>query len=254
MGKSAFAQSEALKAAKAGYGVALFSLEMSAKEITHRMLSDMVYTTHGEIPYAQIRQGNVAGYQRDRLAEAANSLESFSLDIYDRRGISVGDIRAQMRQISRKFQKRGKRLDILFIDYLGKIRTSDRYKGNKAYELGEVSDALTILADEFQIPIVILHQLNRDVEGRQDKTPTMSDFKSSGDIEQDAHVILFPFRPVYYLQRDLDAGRGNPDELLPMIEQSKNEMHIIIAKQRNGPSSVVKARTSMGSNAIRNII
>ncbi len=253
MGKSAFAHSEALKAAKAGYGVAIFSLEMGASEIVQRMLSDLVFTRGNEIQYSDIRNQRVEAYQRDRLLQAQNVLEGLALEIYDKRGISVTEISAQIRQIARKFQRAGKTLDIVFIDYLGKIKTTDRYKGMKNYELGEVSNEITIMADHYKIPFVVLHQLNRDVEGRQDKRPTIADFKSTGDIEQDAHVVLFPFRQVYYLKQDLEAAK--PEEQAAIAEQidlTKNEINIIVAKERNGAGGVVRAEAYMGSNAIRN--
>ena len=118
-----------------------------------------------------------------------------------------------------KLRKENPDRDILcFIDYLQLIQGGSEHKGNRTQEISEISRVLKTTALELNLTIVALSQLNRDVEKRQDKRPTMSDIRESGSIEQDADVIGFLYRDSYY------SGDTSGDDIV----------EIIIAKQREG--------------------
>jgi replicative DNA helicase len=133
-------------------------------------------------------------------------------------------------------------IGLFIVDHIGKVKPSDRYAGDKNNEMGEVSEALRALGGTLGIPVLALSQLNRAVEGRTDKHPGLADLRDSGSLEQDAHAILFPFRPEYYLKDKC------PEAMRGLCE-------IDVGKNRDGPTGTVNvgfdARTSSWSSRFR---
>jgi replicative DNA helicase len=143
-------------------------------------------------------------------------------------------------------------MSVLFIDHLGLIRPSSRYSGNRVNEIAEVTSGLKSLARELDIAVVLLSQLNRALESREEKRPMLSDLRDSGAIEQDADMIAFLFREAYYLER---ATGGSQEEQMvreDRLDQSRNSLEFIIAKQRNGPLGTVHLFADMAYSAVRN--
>ena len=119
-------------------------------------------------------------------------------------------------------------------------------------EVGEISEGLNELAQELDVAMVALCQLNRQVEGRENKRPTLSDLRDSGEIEQNASLVTFLYRPAYYLERmksDDPEQNAARDDLLTKF---RNKLEIIIDKNRNGRVGVVEAFVDIGANAVRN--
>lgn len=252
MGKSMLAVSTAIRAAKKGAGVAIFSLEMTKHEVMIRALSDMSYTRVDPIAYQLASSGRMEDHHVERWARIANEYRDLPLFIDDQRGLTVSEIAARCRKRRSDFERLGKTLDLIIVDHMGLVRASDRYRGNKVQEVGEVSDGLATLAKDANAAVIALSQLSRATESRDNKRPTLADLRNSGDIEQDAHVVAFAYRKAYYLER-MTCDPGTQEELQRQaeLEACRNTMELLIAKNRNGPTDAVTLFCDPACNAVR---
>jgi len=217
MGKTALAINIAEHVAlNEGLPVAVFSMEMGAAQLAVRIVGSI-----GRIDQSHLRTGKLTDEEWPRLTEAIEKLRTISLHIDETAGLTSSELRANARRLSRQCGKLG----LIVVDYLQLMSGSGGDNENRATELGEISRGLKMLAKELQCPVIALSQLNRSVEQRPDKRPMMSDLRESGAIEQDADIIMFIYRDEYYTK---DACKE------PGVAE------VIIAKQRNGPTGVVK--------------
>ena len=217
MGKTALAINIAEHVAlNEGLPVAVFSMEMGAAQLAVRIVGSI-----GRIDQSHLRTGKLTDEEWPRLSEAIEKLRTISLHIDETAGLTSSELRANARRLSRQCGKLG----LIVVDYLQLMSGSTNDGENRATELGEISRGLKMLAKELQCPVIALSQLNRSVETRPDKRPMMSDLRESGAIEQDADIIMFIYRDEYYTK---DACKE------PGVAE------VIIAKQRNGPTGVVK--------------
>lgn len=217
MGKTALAINIAEHAAiEEGLPVLVFSMEMSAQQLTTRIFGSL-----GRINQNHLRTGQLTDDEWPRLVEVCEKINNsaVSLHIDESVGLGIGEIRASSRRLARSHGSLG----LIVIDYLQLINVHSNE--NRATALGEVSRGLKMLAKELECPVLVLSQLNRSVESRPDKRPMMSDLRESGAIEQDADVIMFIYRDEYYTKEEC---------------QEPGVAEIIIAKQRNGPTGTVK--------------
>ncbi len=191
--------------------VAIFSLEMSNQQIAFRMLCSeaMVDSSH-------LKKGMIRKEDWHRLTSAAGRLAESLIFIDDSSNTSVLEMRAKARRL-----KMEKGLSLIIVDYLQLMRGRGNFE-RREQEISEISRGLKALAKELDVPVIALSQLNRAVEQRIDKRPTLADLRESGAIEQDADVILF-------LYRDDQYNKNSPE---------KNVAEVNIAKQRNGPAGV----------------
>ena len=214
MGKTAFALNIAQNVAiKTDENVAIFSLEMGAGQLVQRMLC-----AEGNIDSQRLRTGKLEQEDWSKLTMAMGSLSHAGIYIDDSPGIRVTDIRSKCRRLK---QEHG--LGMIIIDYLQLIQGSEHSRENRQQEVSEISRSLKSLARELEVPLIALSQLSRGVESRQDKRPMMSDLRESGSIEQDADIVGFLYRDDYY-----DS------------ESEQQNIEIILAKQRNGPTGTVE--------------
>jgi replicative DNA helicase len=197
MGKSAVLLNLMRQSAMKGYRSLCFSKEMSAEELGERMISDYIFDIPSitRMPYTNLRNGSFHENMFQYVKEAALEMGKLPIDVEEQPGLTMSQITTRARRYKRKHG----RLDILAIDHLDLIKPSGRYQGNKVYELGEITAACKALAKEMKCCIVLLSQLSREVEKREDKRPILSDLRSSGSIEQDADAVIFLYRPEYYL-------------------------------------------------------
>lgn len=209
MGKTAFAMQIAETVSETD-PVQVFSLEMGASQLSMRMAAGV-----GKIDLMNMRTGQLADDEWQRLTYALGKLNNRPMYIDDRSSLSVAQIRARARQTKRKHG-----LGLVVIDYIGLI---DAPGENRATAVGAVSRGVKAMARELGVPVILLCQLNRQVTGRADKRPVLSDLRESGAIEQDADLILLLHRDDYY----------NPDS------HYKGVAECIIGKQRNGPTGMV---------------
>jgi replicative DNA helicase len=251
MGKSAVLIELMLSAARGGHGVVSFSLEMGKEEVSARCLSSAVWNSITPIPYQDIRQNRIVDPWR--LREAATRLSEFPLKLDYQPGLTVGEIGVRARRYAAEMERAGKRLDLLILDHLGKVKASTRYKGDKTNETGEVSGALAELAKQLDCAVVAACQLSREVEKRTDKHPELSDLRNSGDLEQDAHSVVFVYRPAYYLERSKRDDDDQEKKRREALESVKHDLELIVAKNRNGPTGTVECFVDIANNVIRNL-
>lgn len=221
MGKSSFALSIAKYVAqKLGEPVGIFSLEMSKDQLAFRLLS---FLSH--IPLYDLRLGKLTKEQKAVLEEAFAELQKLPIYIDDSASLSTTDLRIKAIRM-----KKEREIKLLIVDYLQLLRGVRKYSSRQE-EVAEISRSLKALAKELDIPVIALAQLSRQVEHRSDKRPQLADLRESGQIEQDADVIIFLHRPEYYLK--LKKKEVPPD--------LQGKVEIIVAKQRQGPTGIVEA-------------
>lgn len=216
MGKTAFALNVVQHAAVRKHKCsAIFSLEMSKKQLVNRMLS-----CEAGVESEKLRSGKLEDSDWEKLAMALAPLSEAPIYIDDTPGITLAEMRSKCRKL-----KLDKGLDLIMIDYLQLMSGgSGRMGDSRQQEISDISRGLKALAREMQVPVVALSQLSRALEARADHRPMLSDLRESGAIEQDADVVMFLYRDEYY----------HPET------EDKNIAEIIIAKQRNGPTGTVK--------------
>jgi replicative DNA helicase len=252
MGKSGLIISSLRQTAERGTNAHLFSLEMSAENVSDRMLSDACFSAHFATPYFDIARGKVSIEQAEAVIEAMRSMAALPIRIDPQGGLTVGQIAARARRHKQRLQRDGKTLDLLVVDHLHIIKPSSRYSGNRVAEITEISSDLKTLAKELNVPLVALAQLSRHVEGRDDKRPMLADLRDSGSLEQDADVIIFLYRPAYYLQSPISDPVKDQARIARLAEV-KNLLEANVAKQRSGPIGPVSLFFDPASNAARNI-
>lgn len=189
MGKSALAINLGYNVAeKEQKHVALFSLEMSAEQITTRLLSSV-----SGINNMYIQSGRINSRQWRQLEHAGSLLKRLNIYFDDTSSTSVSDVYTKCRQL-----KQDGKLDFVIIDYLQLLTGSGQYSGNRVTEVSEISRKLKNLARDLEVPVLALSQLSRNVENRPDRRPNMADLRESGSIEQDADIVMFMYRDDYY--------------------------------------------------------
>ena len=191
MGKTALAINIAESVAfKNGMPVGIFSLEMTAEQLLHRMIC-----SQAEVESDKLRSGSLNGTEYQRVVAAVNAMMKGTIVIDDQPGIKITDLRARARRMKESYQ-----IQFLVVDYLQLISGSglSRNGENRQNEISEISRMMKTLARELNLPILCLSQLSRKVEERQGHRPMMSDLRESGSIEQDSDIVMFLLRREYY--------------------------------------------------------
>lgn len=254
MGKSSVAATCARNAARAGYGVGLFSHEMSQEQLMARMLCDEAYDEPGgPIEYNNaINPKRLSMEHAERLHDAQRRLLELPMMIDYSSHLTVGEIAARARSMALTLKRKyGAPLKLLVLDYLKFIKASERYRGQRVYEIGEICGALKQIAKDMDLVVLLLAQLSRKVEEREEKIPELSDLRDSGEIEQDADVVILLYRRAYYLQNN--PKTLNDANLQAELVTCINTLLMIVAKQRSGPTGSVAVFCNMGASAIRSL-
>src|SRR3989338_7962440 len=215
MGKTSFALNIVQHAAVATKKpVLFFSLEMSKEQVAMRLLTS-ISKEHA----SRLRIGNLNDQDWPKLTKAAGYLAEAPIYVDDTPSMTALEMKVKCRRM-----KARQDLSLIVIDYLQLMR-SIGFVESREKEISEISRSLKALAKELQVPVVALSQLNRAVESRQDKRPMMADLRESGAIEQDADIITFIYRDEVYTKE---------------ASESKGIAEILVAKQRNGPTGMVR--------------
>jgi replicative DNA helicase len=214
MGKTSFAMNIAEHVAiEQKKPTAVFSMEMSAEQLALRVLSSF-----GRIDQQRLRSGELEDHDWSRLVSAGGLLREAPLYIDETGALSPLELRARARRMA---AQRG--LKLIVVDYIQLMQVPST-RENRTNEISEISRGLKALGKELGVPVIAISQLSRGVESRDNKRPRMSDLRESGGIEQDADVVVFVYRDEYYNKDSPDRGTAE----------------IIIAKQRNGPTGMIK--------------
>lgn len=253
MGKTTIALQFGMAAAKQKCGTMFVSLEMGQRSLAQRVISDLTYNETPPIHYTDIRDGNVPEGERYRIHEAKERAKEMPLLIEQQPGLTVSQIAARTRASRTHFKRQWNvELGMLVIDHLGLISSGDRYHGNRNLELGAITSSLKVLAKELQIPVVLLCQLNRATESRDNKRPQLSDLRESGKIEEDADTVMLLYREAYYLERAKETDAEKELARAERLRWIKNDLEINVAKQRQGPTETVTVFVNMATNSVRN--
>ena len=214
MGKTAFALNIAQQSAvKAGSSVIIFSLEMSKEQLGQRLLA-----MQARVEMQKLKQGDLDRKDWDRITMALDELNNTKIVIDDTPGISIMEMRNKCRRL-----KAEQGLDLVVIDYL-QLMSLQSKTDNRQQEISAISRNLKLLAREMDCPVIVLSQLSRAPEQRQDHRPILSDLRESGSIEQDADIVIFLYRDDYYNENTEKPG----------------VCEVNIAKHRSGPTDKVE--------------
>lgn len=210
IGKTAFTMNSATAGARAGRKVAMFSLEMRRQQLEFRMLADL-----SGIPLSRCLSGQYMAADWEPLSQAVSQIRDLPIHINDATGMSVWDIRSDCRRL-----KAEEGLDLVIIDYVQLVAGSlDRRGASRNEEITDISRRLKTLADELAVPIILLSQLSRAGDKRNDPKPKLSDLRESGALEQDADIVAFLHR-----RNHREGGLT----------------YFLLEKQRNGPTGTLK--------------
>jgi replicative DNA helicase len=211
MGKSALVTNMAENASvKYGKPVALFSLEMSETELAQRFIA-----SQAKLNGDDLRKGRVKPDRWPKVMQATEMLAAAPLYVDDSSDLGILDLRAKARRLHSKHP-----LGLIIVDYLQLMRHEGGREASRVEQVGQFSRGLKILARELGVPVIAVSQLSRAVESRPDKKPMLSDLRESGQIEQDADLVMMIYRDDYY--HDEESERPG-------------EADVIVAKHRNGP-------------------
>lgn len=227
-GKSAVSGNIAATVAAAGVPVLVFSLEMSADAVMTRIVS-----RESGINSLNLRRGRIAESQWAQTVSATESISRWPIYIDDKPDITPQEIRAKARKLKKEVG-----LGLLIVDYIQLVRSTGKHD-SREQAVSEISRTLKAIARELDIPVVGLSQLNRQVDGRPDKHPMLSDLRESGAIEQDADIIIFIYRDELYNKSEDNPKRGIAE--------------LDIAKHRNGETGRFEIIFDARTQTIRNL-
>lgn len=212
MGKTAFALNLARNVAvQSQKTVCFFSLEMSRDQLAQRLLSSEALIESGKL-----RTGNLTPDEWTRLTQASQQLSQVNFYIDETSGITVPEMKAKLRRI--------KNVDLVIVDYLGLMQSAKRTE-NRVQEVSDITRNLKIMAKELQVPVLVCAQLSRGTEAKgKSHRPALSDLRESGSIEQDADIVLFMYRDIYYQNENQD----------PNVQIDEHKAECIVAKNRHG--------------------
>jgi replicative DNA helicase len=223
-----------------GAAVGVFSLEMSAEQLTQRILSSAA-----GIPANRISNGQFGEGEFQRMAAAVNELADLPLYIDDTPGLSINAMRSRARRMKRQFN-----IGLLVVDYLQLMTAPLKGDQNRVQEISAISQGLKQIARELDIPVIAASQLSRQLENRDNKRPQLSDLRESGSIEQDADLVWFLYREEYYLSKQLGAAdetmaandkeRQALAEAKDRLDRVRGITELLVSKNRKGPTDTIR--------------
>lgn len=198
--------------------VAIFSLEMSREQLVQRMIC-----SRAEVSFHTIISGRLSGTDHRKLMDAADSMVKAEIFLDDTPAIDIDGLRSSARRLKKKHD-----IDLIVIDYMQLLHSRNSRVENRQQEISEISRGIKAMAKELNLPVLVLSQLNRSPEAKdRSGKPRLADLRESGSIEQDADVVCLLMRPSKY---------EDPDN----AKTDKHEALLDIAKQRNGPTGIIK--------------
>ncbi|MBM3909202.1 MAG: replicative DNA helicase [Firmicutes bacterium] len=245
VGKTAFALNLAYNAVKLNpISVAVFSLEMPSEQLVRRLIA-----TDATVSLDNIQTGTrfLNAAQKATVGQSIKNIGNTKLFIDDTPGIKLIDILAKSRQLKAAYDDLG----LIVVDYIGLITTGEKRIESRQVEVSNISRALKELARDLKVPVLVISQLSRQVDARDDKRPYLSDLRESGAIEQDADMVFLMYRPGYYKnlgfsknftqdeKKRFKEEREKVEALTKEVGEYAELVEIIIAKNRNGKTGIV---------------
>lgn len=251
MGKSTLAQRMALCAASQGMGTAFFSLEMDKPDIVRKAITDEAFGT-GEGPnYDRMQKGDFTAAERAAIKTVRERIDQWPLYIDYCPGLTLSALRSKVQRIQRQMERKGYHLALVVVDYIG-LMDPQMSRAPKEAQVSHLSKSLKIMAGQLGVTFLVLSQLSRAVEARDDKRPILSDLRDSGSLEQDADTVFFTYREQYYLEANgSKKGEENWNDHQSALANCRNDMDIICAKRRHGKISTQKAKFYGAYQAVR---
>ena len=234
MGKTARMGQFCIDIAKKGGIVVIFSLEMQTAELIDRFIC-----AEAEVDFQDYRENKLTQYDLSRIENAGNVIRKLPIEVFDKAAVNGSYVRRKVRSV---IKKRGK-IDLICIDYVQLMTSTERARSEEE-EVSRISRDLKNIAKEFDCPVLALVQLSRATEAGWAKKPTLVHLRSSGQLEQDADIVMFIWRVDKYY--DYTGGESCPDEKYSpdnMDEATfKMATELIIAKNRNGILGIVQEK------------
>jgi replicative DNA helicase len=245
VGKTAFALNLAYNAVKLNpISVAIFSLEMPSEQLVRRLIA-----TDATVSLDNIQTGTrfLTAAQKATVGQSIKNIGNSKLFIDDTPGIKLIDILAKSRQLKAAHDDLG----LIVVDYIGLITTGEKRIESRQVEVSNISRALKELARDLKLPVLVISQLSRQVDSRDDKRPYLSDLRESGAIEQDADLVFLMYRPGYYKnlgfsknvsqdeKKRFKEEREKVEALTKEIGEYAELVEVIVAKNRNGKTGIV---------------
>lgn len=234
---------------EANYGVAIFTLEVDAAEITARIVASAMARGDFPIDYRDIMTGSMTDAERLRFEAGSKTVADIAVEIDQAAGLTIDEIEARARIIAGKFRNRGVTLAATVIDYIGLVQPSERYRGRRVDELGQIALGAKNMSKRLGSTVFLASQLSRAVEGRDDKRPQLSDLRDSGNIEEHADAVCMLYRPAYYLEKSPEVVGGDV-EALEELRRKKFDLEIIVPKNRLGPTGTVKMYCDVARSSV----
>lgn len=234
MGKTALAVTLGMNAAINKDPIAIFSLEMSKEQLVGRMQSSL-----SGVDVSRIIKKQITKEELHKIDNSCKVLYDIPMYIDDTPSITLTELKLKTRKLVKD-----KNCKMIIIDYLQLMRSGLNIS-NREQEVAEISKGLKAIAKELQIPVIALSQLSRAVEQRADKKPMLSDLRESGQIEQDADMVVFCYRPEYYGITDYEIGSNHFD--------ANGLFMFIVAKHRNGALGEIPLKFIHDQTKITNI-
>ncbi len=251
MGKTAVGVQIAQNVSGAGRGVAYFSMEMSHHALNRRLDSARLWMPQQQVSYNRITAGKVSKDELRWVVSAADETKNFPLIIDEAPGLTPGELEAKARVFKSRFERQGKALDLVVIDHMHLMHFPGARSETERFS--NISTQLAEMSKRLKCAVLCLAQLNRGVENRDDKKPSLADLRQSGTIEQDADAVIFCYRESYYVGQELARCKSPEQEADVMADLAAydNKIELIVAKQRNGPIGSETFFCDIGSNVIR---
>jgi replicative DNA helicase len=244
MGKSSFMSGPISSALERGEGAILYSMEVADKNALLRLIS-----FRSQEPLSNLKIGSLMNYQAYKEAKDFFISSNPLLSIVDRSGMSKKELELDIVKRIRSDEN----IKVIFVDHLLQMQLDSNK--HAPTELGDITKMLKRISQNFKVSVILLSQLNRSVESRDNKRPMMSDLQGSGSIEQDADMIVFLYRPEYYKEKE-----WNSEEQGEYQRPDTEHAEVIVGKNRDGPTGSVeigfRAKTAsfMNDNGLMEVI
>lgn len=256
MGKSAVLHEIKMNFALRGEGVLLISREMPGADVVARCVSSLMYRKGFVLPYEDIMRNRMHLYDApvvEAFWRAMHEYKNLPIRVVGEQSCDIASIGMHVLEARKYFEERDTKLNLIGVDHLGLITPSRHQRGNSYGHMVELTGTLAGTAREHKIPTIALSQLNREVSKRDRKIPQLSDLRDSGSVEQDSDSVLFAYRPAYYLKKELDSGEltdMDRTDKVADLERLKNNLMLILAKNRGGREGTIHTNIEIGCNRI----